>query len=401
MSGQADKRELFEQFARVGHALGNAPRLVMLDVLAQGERSVEQLAEAAGLSVANASQHLQVLRRAGLVATRREGARVHYRPAGEDVVALWLSLRDVAEARLGEVERAARDYLGDEVEAIGRAELAERLRAGEVVVIDVRPRVEFAAGHIQGARSVPLDELEARLAEIPRRRRGGRLLPRPLLRLRARGGSPPASRRPARAPPRGRLARVAAWPVCPTRRGRRRRRPPDQERRMILRPFLHEPTACASYLFGCTGKERFAVVDPHVELVDEYLAPPSGSVRRSWPSSRRTSRPTTSPGLPALVAATGARAYLPEGAGVDFAHHPLADGEQVELGNTRDGAPDARTRPGPSGLPGRRPAPRHRRAVVRLHRRLAARRRRRPAGPARRRRPGRGWPACCTARLGR
>jgi DNA-binding transcriptional ArsR family regulator len=100
VSGQADKRELFEQFARVGHALGSAPRLVMLDVLAQGERSVEQLAEAAGLSVANASQHLQVLRRAGLVATRREGARVHYRPAGEDVVSLWLSLRDVAEARL-------------------------------------------------------------------------------------------------------------------------------------------------------------------------------------------------------------------------------------------------------------------------------------------------------------
>jgi rhodanese-related sulfurtransferase/DNA-binding MarR family transcriptional regulator len=167
VSGQADKQKLFEQFARVGHALGSAPRLVMLDVLAQGERSVEQLAEAAGLPVANASQHLQVLRRAGLVATRREGARVHYRPAGEDVVSLWLSLADVASARLGDVERAARDYLGDEVEAIGRAELAERLRGGEVVVIDVRPRVEFTAGHIQGARSVPLDELEARLAEIP------------------------------------------------------------------------------------------------------------------------------------------------------------------------------------------------------------------------------------------
>ena len=134
--------------------------------MAQGEPSVEQLA-AAGLSVANASQHLQVLRRAGLVVTRREGARVHYRPAGDDVVSLWLSLREVAEARLGDVERAARDYLGDEVEAIGRAELAERLEVGEVVVIDVRPRIEFAAGHIQGARSVPLDELEARLSEIP------------------------------------------------------------------------------------------------------------------------------------------------------------------------------------------------------------------------------------------
>jgi rhodanese-related sulfurtransferase/biotin operon repressor len=162
-----DKQELFEQLARVGRALASGPRLAVLDLLAQGERSVEQLAEAAGLSTANASQHLQVLRRAGLVATRREGARVYYRTAGEDVVRLWLSLRDVASSRLGDVERAARDYLGDEVEAIERDELAERLRAGEVVVIDVRPRVEFAAGHIQGARSMPIDELEARLHEIP------------------------------------------------------------------------------------------------------------------------------------------------------------------------------------------------------------------------------------------
>jgi len=167
VSRDEDKRHLFEQLARIGGALASGPRLALLDLLAQGERSVEQLAEQAGLSVANASQHLQVLRRAGLVATRREGARVHYRPAGQDVVSLWLSLRDVAAARLGDVERAARDYLGGGVEAIGREELAERLRTGEVVLLDVRPRVEFAAGHIQGARSVPLAELEARLSEIP------------------------------------------------------------------------------------------------------------------------------------------------------------------------------------------------------------------------------------------
>jgi rhodanese-related sulfurtransferase/predicted transcriptional regulator len=167
VSDGSTKRRLFEHLAQVGQALGSAARLAMLDLLSQGERSVEQLAAAAGLSVANASQHLQVLRRAGLVATRREGAHVHYRPAGDDVVALWLSLRKVAEARNGDVERAARNYLGDEVEAIGRAELAERLVSGELVVLDVRPRVEFAAGHIQGARSVPLDELEERLSEIP------------------------------------------------------------------------------------------------------------------------------------------------------------------------------------------------------------------------------------------
>jgi rhodanese-related sulfurtransferase len=165
--GDAAKHELFDRLAEVGRALAGGSRLLILDVLAQGERSVEHLADAAGLSVANASQHLQVLRRAGLVETRREGTRVVYRLASEEVLRLWVAVREVAAARVGDVERAARDYLGDEVEAIGRAELAGRLRAGEVVILDVRPRVEFAAGHIQGARSVPLDELEARLDEIP------------------------------------------------------------------------------------------------------------------------------------------------------------------------------------------------------------------------------------------
>jgi rhodanese-related sulfurtransferase len=161
------KDELFDGLAEVGRALGSGPRLALMDLLAQGERSVEALASDAGLSIANASRHLQILRRAGLVSTRRDGPRVHYRPAGDDVVALWLSLRAVAATRVGEVQRAARDYLGDEVETIGREELLSRLDSGEVVVIDVRPRVEFAAGHIQGARSVPLAELEARLADLP------------------------------------------------------------------------------------------------------------------------------------------------------------------------------------------------------------------------------------------
>jgi rhodanese-related sulfurtransferase/predicted transcriptional regulator len=161
-----DKGALFEGLAEVARALGSGPRLLVLDVLAQGERSVEHLAAATGLSTANASQHLQVLRRAGLVAGRREGARVLYRVAGDEVVGLVVSLREVAARRVAGVERAARDYLGDGVEAIGRAELAARMAAGEVVVLDVRPRVEFAAGHIQGARSMPLDELDARVQEI-------------------------------------------------------------------------------------------------------------------------------------------------------------------------------------------------------------------------------------------
>jgi rhodanese-related sulfurtransferase/DNA-binding MarR family transcriptional regulator len=165
--GDVAKHELFDRLAEVGRALAGGPRLLILDVLAQGERSVEHLAEAAGLSVANASQHLQILRRAGLVQTRRESTRVFYRLAGDEVLRLWVAVREVAAARVGDVERAARDYLGDEVEAIGRAELAGRLQSGEVVVLDVRPRVEFAAGHIQGARSLPIEELEARLDEIP------------------------------------------------------------------------------------------------------------------------------------------------------------------------------------------------------------------------------------------
>jgi rhodanese-related sulfurtransferase len=167
MAHDAHKAALFEGFATIGRALSSPHRLELLDLLGQGERSVEQVAEAAGLSLANASQHLQVLRRAGLVVGRRDGIRVFYRPAGEEVLRLWLSLQGVASARLADVERAARDYLGEDVEAVGRAELLERLGSGDLVVVDVRPRIEFAAGHIQGARSLPLEELEARLAEIP------------------------------------------------------------------------------------------------------------------------------------------------------------------------------------------------------------------------------------------
>ena len=166
---RAAKDALNEQFARVGGALANGRRIELLDLLAQGERSVEALAAEAEIGMTLASAHLQVLRRAGLVDTRRDGTRVFYRLAGDDVYRLLASLRKLASTRLAEAERAARAYLGepDALEPLSRSELLRRIEAGDVVVVDVRRAEEYAAGHVAGAISVPLDELEARLAELP------------------------------------------------------------------------------------------------------------------------------------------------------------------------------------------------------------------------------------------
>src|SRR5579859_1534880 len=151
----------------MGKAFTSPRRLELLDLLAQAPRTVDQLARASGQSTANASQHLQGLHAAGMVTRKREGTSVRYALAGDEALSMWLALRDASSARLAEVERASRDYLGDDVEQIGRDELIARLRGGEVVLVDVRPREEFAAGHIDGARSIPLEELEDRLAELP------------------------------------------------------------------------------------------------------------------------------------------------------------------------------------------------------------------------------------------
>ena len=165
-SGEA-KQALFEAIALMGKGFASPRRLELLDLLAQAPRGVEELAEQSGQSNANASQHLQALHAAGLVSREREGTRVRYALAGEEALRLWLALRDASAARLAEVERAAHDYLGPDVETIGRGELVERLASGEVVLVDVRPPEEYAAGHIEGARSVPLAELERRLADLP------------------------------------------------------------------------------------------------------------------------------------------------------------------------------------------------------------------------------------------
>jgi rhodanese-related sulfurtransferase len=167
MSGRADKTALFDAIAIMGKAFSSATRLELLDLLAQAPRTVDELARASGQSTANTSQHLQALHAAGMVSRAREGTSVRYSMAGEEALALWLAIRNASVAQLGEVERAARDYLGEEVEMIGREELVERLSRGDVVLVDVRPREEFDAGHIGGARSIPIDDFEQRLAELP------------------------------------------------------------------------------------------------------------------------------------------------------------------------------------------------------------------------------------------
>jgi rhodanese-related sulfurtransferase/DNA-binding HxlR family transcriptional regulator len=167
MGSRREKDTLFEAIALMGKGFASPRRLELLDLLAQAPRTVDELARASEQSTANASQHLQALHAAGLVTRTREGTSVRYALAGDEVLSLWLALRDASVARLAEVERAAREYLGDDVEAIGRDELIARLQSGDVVLVDVRPAAEFAAGHIEGARSIPISELEKRLSELP------------------------------------------------------------------------------------------------------------------------------------------------------------------------------------------------------------------------------------------
>jgi rhodanese-related sulfurtransferase len=167
-SRRADKDALFDQFARVGKALASPKRLELLDLLAQGERTVDSLARVTSVGVTTCSAHLQTLRHARLVATRKEGTRVYYRLAGPDVTALYGALQQVAATHIGDLATAARDYLGpDDTEHVDRDELLRRVQAGEVVVIDVRPAEEYAAGHIPGAVSIPLAELADRLDALP------------------------------------------------------------------------------------------------------------------------------------------------------------------------------------------------------------------------------------------
>lgn len=168
MGERAFKERLYAQFARLGKALASPARLELLDVLAQGEHTVEVLAHEAGLSVANASAHLHVLARAQLVVSRKAGLHVHYRLADPSVYRLWATLREAGSAQLAEIDRLVGTYLHDRqaLEPLSRDDLLARLNHGDTVVLDVRPTLEYQQGHVAGARSIPVDELEARLEEL-------------------------------------------------------------------------------------------------------------------------------------------------------------------------------------------------------------------------------------------
>ena len=170
MGDRAAKDALFDGFAGVGRALGNGRRAEIVDLLVQAERSVEEIAGELSQSVANTSQHLQQLLRIGLVRTRRDGNRIHYSLASERVAELWRVVREVAAEHVEELDDLAAAYLGDRsrLDVMTRDELAERLRAGDVVVLDVRPEPEFRAGHIAGALSIPVAELSRRLRQVPK-----------------------------------------------------------------------------------------------------------------------------------------------------------------------------------------------------------------------------------------
>lgn len=169
MSSIPVKHQLFVQFARVGKSLSNPHRLALLEYLAQGERSVDALARVSGLNIANASQHLQQLRQAGLVTTRKAGQFVHYQLAGDEVVVLLEALRRVAEQHLAEVEHLVNIHLSskDDLEPIPANELLKRMQQKRMTIIDVRPPEEYAAGHVPGALNIPVDELAKRWKELP------------------------------------------------------------------------------------------------------------------------------------------------------------------------------------------------------------------------------------------
>ncbi|HEX6472836.1 MAG TPA: metalloregulator ArsR/SmtB family transcription factor [Streptosporangiaceae bacterium] len=161
------KGELYDQFARVGKALASGVRLQLLDLIAQGERTVDSLSRACELGLTTTSAHLQILKREGLVSTRRQGTRVYYSLAGDDIAVLYAMVRDVAHKYIADTEQARVAYIGTDTEPVARDELMRRVQEGSVIVLDVRPREEYLAGHIPGALSIPVDVLPDHLSSLP------------------------------------------------------------------------------------------------------------------------------------------------------------------------------------------------------------------------------------------
>ncbi|RMD99875.1 MAG: ArsR family transcriptional regulator [Calditrichaeota bacterium] len=172
MNGRDFKDMIFEQFAKIANAFASPKRLEIIDILAQGERDVDSLARQASMTVANTSRHLQILRHARLVEVRRDGVRIYYRLADDDVLKCWIELQSLAEKRTAEVREIARIFFEerDAMRPISKEELQQRLQNNEVIVLDVRPEEEFRSGHIPGAVSIPLSQLQKRLEELPRDR---------------------------------------------------------------------------------------------------------------------------------------------------------------------------------------------------------------------------------------
>lgn len=168
MSSKGIKQLLFEQFARIGKVMSNANRLEILEFLAQAERNVEELSKLAGMSVANTSQHLQQLRQAGLVSSRKQGLKVYYSLSGDDVIELLAIQRKVAERHIAEVDQLINHFLTvkDSLEPLPREELLSRIKQGLITIIDVRPAVEYASGHVPGAINMPLDKLDERMVDF-------------------------------------------------------------------------------------------------------------------------------------------------------------------------------------------------------------------------------------------
>ncbi len=324
------KNRLYGLFARIGKALSSPHRLEMLELLAQGERTVDSLASEMGVSVANASQHLQALRQAALVESRKDGLFVHYRLAAPGVFELSKAIRTVAEDRLADLDRLVREHFAerDDADAVPMSELLKRARSREIVILDARPASEYAAGHIPGAISVPVEELNHRLKQLPKGKEYVAYCRGPYLRVRRSRRRSTARKGTAGAALEGRISRVA----CRGTSGRCR--PRARSTAMIFRPYYYYDLGCAAYVFGCGTLGTGAVVDARADDIDSYIEFASAKGLRLTHIIDTHVHADHRSGGPELARRVGAQYCIHEAADVTYAFTALHDGDQIELGNT-------------------------------------------------------------------